>query len=95
MGLNNRAEILHQPTRRRERQMKRFKSAIQAQRFLAAHDGISNLFQLRRHQVPAPRYRAARTQAFLVCAEVQASPPPCNHGHAAPIARDRNLGPIS
>ena len=37
-GLNNRAENSHQPTRRRERQMKRFKSAGQAQRFLSAHD---------------------------------------------------------
>src|SRR3982751_3450282 len=35
-GLNNRAENSHQPTRRRERQMKRFKSAGQAQRFLSA-----------------------------------------------------------
>jgi len=48
-GLNNRAENSHQPTRRRERQMKRFKSAGQAQRFLSAHDGINNLFLLRRH----------------------------------------------
>jgi len=43
-GLNNRAETSHQPTRRRERQVKRFKSAGQAQRFLSAHDGINNLF---------------------------------------------------
>jgi putative transposase len=35
-GLNNRAENSHQPTRRRERQMKQFKSAGQAQRFLSA-----------------------------------------------------------
>ena len=69
-GLNNRAENLHQPTRRRERQMKRFKSAGQAQRFLAAHDGINNLFHLRHYQVPATQYRAARTQAFQVWAEV-------------------------
>src|SRR5215207_3884509 len=47
-GLNNRAENSHQPTRRRERQMKRFTSAGQAQRFLSAHDQISNLFHLRR-----------------------------------------------
>jgi putative transposase len=40
-GLNNRAENSHQPTRRRERQMKRFKSARQAQRFLSAHDQIA------------------------------------------------------
>jgi putative transposase len=52
-GLNNRAENSHQPTRRRERQTKRFKSPGQAQRFLSAHDGISNLFHLRRHRVPA------------------------------------------
>ena len=69
-GLNNRAENSHQPTRRRERQMKGFKSPGQAQRFLSAHDGISNLFHLRRHQVPAAQYRAARTQAFQVWAEV-------------------------
>jgi len=69
-GLNNRAENSHQPTRRRERQMKRFKSAGQAQRFLSAHDGINNLFLLRHHQVPAAQHRADRTQAFQVWAEV-------------------------
>jgi len=69
-GLNNRAENSHQPTRRRERQMKRFKSPGQAQRFLSAHDGINNLFLLRRHQMPAAQYRAARTQAMQAWAEV-------------------------
>ncbi len=69
-GLNNRAENSHQPTRKRERQMKRFKSAGQAQRFLSAHDGINTLFLLRRHQGSATQYRAARTQTFQVWAEV-------------------------
>jgi putative transposase len=69
-GLNNRAENSHQPTRRRERQMKRFKSAGQAQRFLSAHDGVNNLFLLRRHRLPAAQYRAARAQAFQTWAEV-------------------------
>jgi putative transposase len=69
-GLNNRAENSHQPTRRRERQMKCFKSAGQAQRFLSAHDGINNLFHLRRDRISADRYRAARTQAFQVWAEI-------------------------
>src|ERR1700712_663210 len=69
-GLNNRAENSHQPTRRRERQMKRFTSAGQAQRFLSAHDGINNLFLLRRDQVSSTQYRAARTQAFQIWAEV-------------------------
>jgi len=69
-GLNNRAENSHQPTRRRERQMKIFKSAGQAQRFLSAHDGISDFFHLCRHQLPAAQFRAARTEAFAVWAEI-------------------------
>ena len=69
-GLNNRAENSHQPTRRRERQMKRFKSPGHAQRFLSAHDGINNLFPRHRHRLPATQYRAARTHAFQVWAEV-------------------------
>ena len=69
-GLNNRAENSHQPTRRRERQMKRFKSARQAQRFLSAHDQISNLFPLRRDHIPARAYRTARVRAFEMWAEI-------------------------
>src|SRR3954463_12115077 len=69
-GLNNRAENSYQPTRRRERQMKRFKSARQAQRFLSAHDQINNLFLLPRHRMPATNYRAARAQAFEAWHEV-------------------------
>ena len=69
-GLNNRAENSHQPTRRRKRQMKRFTSPAQAQRFLSAHDGINNFVLLRRHHVSATQYRATGTQAFQVWAEV-------------------------
>src|SRR4051794_36437173 len=69
-GLNNRAENSHQPTRRRERHMKRFKSARQAQRLLSAHDQINNLFQLRRDHLATSEYRAARTQAFWTWAKV-------------------------
>jgi putative transposase len=69
-GLNNRAENSHQPTRRRERQMKRFKSPGQAQRFLSAHDQINNLFPLCREHVTATEYRAARTRAFELWAEI-------------------------
>jgi len=74
-GVNNRAENSHQPTRRRERQMKRFKSAGQAQRFLSAHDQINNLFYLRRDHVTATEYRAARRRAFEVWAEVSSVAP--------------------
>ncbi len=69
-GLNNRAENSRQPTRRRERQMKRFKSARQAQRFLSTHDPINNLFHLRRDHVTAIEYRAARARAFETWADV-------------------------
>ena len=69
-GLNNRAENSHQPTRRRERQMKRFKSARQVQRFLSIHDPIANLFHLRRDHRPVADYRTARAQAFETWAEV-------------------------
>ena len=60
-GLNNRAENSHQPTRRRERIMKRFKSARQAQRFLTVHDQVANLFHIPYpRSVPADFRRASR-----------------------------------
>lgn len=51
--LNNRIEVSHQPTRRRERQMQRFKSTRHAQRFLSTRSRIHNHFQLRRHRLTA------------------------------------------
>ena len=68
--LNNRAENSHQPTRRRERQMQRFKSAAQAQRFLSAHGPIRQHCRPPRHRLPAAAYRARRTAAFEVWSEV-------------------------
>jgi putative transposase len=62
--LNNRCEVSHQPIRRRERHMRRFKSARQAQQFLATHTPIHNHFQLRRNHLSASEYRAARDRAF-------------------------------
>ena len=64
--LNNRAENSHQPTRRRERQMQRFKSGRQAQRFLFAHSFIYGHFRPRRHRMAAGEYRALRANAFDV-----------------------------
>jgi putative transposase len=43
--VNNRAENSHQPTRHRERQMRRFKSMKHARRFLSAHGQVSNHFR--------------------------------------------------
>jgi putative transposase len=62
--LNNPCEVSHQPTRRRERHMRRIKSARHAQQFLATHTPIHNHFQLRRHRLSASEYRAARDHAF-------------------------------
>ena len=64
--LNNRAENSHRPTRRRERQMQRFKSARQAQRFLSAHAFIHGHFHPRRHRTRARNYQAARATAFNI-----------------------------
>jgi putative transposase len=64
--LNNRAENSHRPTRRRERQMQRFKSSDQAQRFLAAHGMIYGHFRPRRHLLAADAYRRARAKAFRI-----------------------------
>ena len=61
---NNRAELSHQPTRVRERGMRRFKSMQQAQRFLTVHAAVYNLFNLGRHLVSAKNYRFFRLRAF-------------------------------
>jgi putative transposase len=69
-GLNNRAENSHQPTRRRERIMKRFKSARHLQRFVSIHDPIANLFHFPRHSLSATEYRTLRTEAMIAWKEV-------------------------
>ena len=61
---NNRAELSHQPTRVRERGMRRFKSMHQAQCFLSAHAAVHNLFNLGRHLISAKHYRLFRQRAF-------------------------------
>jgi putative transposase len=69
-GLNNLAEVSHQPTRQRERQMRRFKSPRHAQRFLSAHGPINNAFRCQRNRLSARQYRHVRTQAFSLWDEV-------------------------
>ena len=63
---NNRAEVSHQPTRQRERGMRRFKSMAQAQRFLSVHGITQNLFRVGRHLLRAANYRMLRARAFVV-----------------------------
>jgi putative transposase len=66
---NNRAELSHQPTRVRERGMRRsdvsgFKSVKQAQQFLNIHAAVYNLLNLARHLVAAETYRYFRLRSF-------------------------------
>jgi putative transposase len=88
--LNNRAENSHRPTRRRERQMQRFKPPEQAQEFLSAHSFIYGHFRPRRHRLAATAYRAIRSEAFLswqqdTCARraAQSAPSAPNGAHTA------------
>ena len=72
--LNNRAEVSYQPTRQRERQMRRFKSPRHAQRFLSVHGPINDLFRCGRHLMRAAHYRGFREQAFVTWREVAELP---------------------
>jgi len=60
---NNRAENSHQPVRRRERKMQRFKSARSAQRFLSMHAAVHNTFNFQRHLVSRSTLRIFRAEA--------------------------------
>ena len=60
---NNRAENSHQPVRRRERKMQRFKAAGSAQRFLSIHAAVHNTFNLQRHLISQSTLRAFRAEA--------------------------------
>ena len=62
---NNRAEVSHQPTRQRERQMRRFKSTAQLQRFASVHGIVQNLFRVGRHLLRSVHHRLLRTRAFV------------------------------
>ena len=68
--LNSRAENSHQPTRQRERAMKRFKSMRHAQRFLSAFSRISPHFRPRRHLLSATDWRQVMAGRFAVWSEI-------------------------
>ena len=61
---DNRAEVSHQPVRRRERKMQRFKSPGSAQRFLSVHAAAYYTFHVQRHLVPRRTLRIFRAEAM-------------------------------
>ncbi len=61
---NNRAENSHQPTRRRERKMQRFKSPGSAQTFLSTHAAVYNNFNVQRHLISARTHRTLHAAAM-------------------------------
>jgi len=67
---NNRAEVSHEPSRQRKRQMHRFKSVGHAQRFLAVYGIAGKLFRLGRHLTRAIHYREVRSRAYTEWKEV-------------------------
>jgi len=74
--LNNRAENSHQPTRVRERKMKRFQSPGQAQCFLSVFESINAPFRMRRHLLSATGHRQLLSKAFQLWNET---------AHAVPL----------
>ena len=61
--LNNRAENSHQPFRRRERAMQRFRSAKTLQKFSSVHAQVHNHFNQERHLVTRADYKQRRSVA--------------------------------
>ncbi len=73
-GPNNRAANAHQPTRERERRMRRFKDPGHARRFLAAYGPLAGHCRPRRHRLSAAAYRQIRAERFATWRAVTGTP---------------------
>ena len=62
--LNNRAENSHQPFRRRERAMQRFRSTKTLQKFSSVHAQVHNNFNQERHLISREVYKQRRLAAL-------------------------------
>ncbi|HKI15127.1 MAG TPA: IS6 family transposase [Roseiarcus sp.] len=62
--LNNRAENSHQPFRRRERAMQRFRRMKTLQKFSSVHAQVHNHFNQERHLVTRSVYKQRRSAAM-------------------------------
>ena len=70
---NNWAENSHQPTRRRERKMQRFKSVGSARKFLSSHAAVYNILNVQRHLPSAQTHRTLRAVAMSTWREAVAA----------------------
>jgi len=73
-GLDNRAEHAHQPTRERERRLRRCTDPGHARRFLAASGPIASHCRPRCHGLAAAAYRATRHECFATWRAVTGTP---------------------
>ena len=62
--LNNRAENSHQPFRRRERAMLRFRRMKTLQKFASVHSQVHNHFSQEHHLVSRDNYKERRSAAL-------------------------------
>ena len=62
--LNNRAENSHQPFRRRERTMAKFRNAKSLQKFASIHSSLHNHFNQERHLYNRQTFKLNRTAAL-------------------------------
>jgi putative transposase len=62
--LNNRAENSHQPFRRRERAMLKFRAAKSLQRFVSIHSSVHNHFNMERHFTSRQQFKLNREAAL-------------------------------
>jgi len=62
--LNNRAENSHQPFRRRERAMAKFRSAKSLQKFASIHSSVHNHFNQERHLYSRQNFKLNRSAAL-------------------------------
>ena len=63
-GLNNRAENSHQPFRRREGAMARFRDIKTLQKFASVHASLHNHFNLDRHLTNRDDFKKKRSAAL-------------------------------
>ena len=89
-GLNNRAENSHQPFRRRERAMQRFRSMKTLQKFSSVHAQVHNHFNEERHLVTRQVYKQRRSAALAEWRALAAQMS-LEGGRVAPRADDLSL----